>query len=86
MTLDSVTLGSGASPEYSVRYRGYEPFPRDDRGGRGRLFPRQASASWRTGRGNFGLEVSSREVSLGFTPPQGIFTLEEPEGFSSVPI
>jgi hypothetical protein len=80
-TLRRVSAGPVNSPDFQVRYGSWEPFPRDDRGGAARLFPRTVSASWR-GNGEHSLDVSYREVSLGFTPPEGVFGLERPQGYS----
>ncbi|MDR2612479.1 MAG: hypothetical protein LBG06_06520 [Deltaproteobacteria bacterium] len=85
-TLRSVSRGSARDPDFQARYGRWEPAPRDDRGGALRLFPRTVAASWRHGGGTHGLELSYREVSLGFTPPESVFVLERPEGFSLQPI
>jgi hypothetical protein len=80
-TVRSVSLGSASSPDFQARYGRWESAPRDDRGGAPALFPRTVAASWRQG-GERALNVTYREVSLGFSPPPGIFNLDQPPGFT----
>ncbi|MDR1037143.1 MAG: DUF4292 domain-containing protein [Deltaproteobacteria bacterium] len=77
-----VSTGTANSPDFQVTYGSWENYPRDDRGGAQRLFPRSVSAAWRQS-GDHSLDVTYREVSLGFVPPAGVFGLERPSGYSS---
>jgi hypothetical protein len=84
-TIRSIASGPLGDPEYQAVFSGHKPYPRDDRNGETRLFPTSVSLSWRRPE-NIGVELSYREVSLGFTPPAGTFGLERPQGFKYYPI
>lgn len=79
-TILSLARGPRNNPDFMVRYDKWGKHPREDTGAIVD-FPEIFRANWQ-GRNKLEVRVAYTEIRLGFSMPQNILHLEQPDGFS----